>query len=71
VLGWREKGRRERKIQISMNEFKLNIRPNSSIGMRVFLSSQFLSLEPSKGLSNVTPLNNTITNSNFTKPPLD
>jgi hypothetical protein len=50
VLGWREKGRRERKIRISMNEFKLKIRQNTSIGIRVFLSSQFLSLEPSKGL---------------------
>jgi hypothetical protein len=49
VLGWREKGRRERKIRISMNEFKLKIRPNTSIGIRVFLSSQFLSLKPSKG----------------------
>jgi hypothetical protein len=45
VLGWREKGRRERKIRISMNEFKLKIRPNTSIGIRIFLSSQFLSLD--------------------------
>jgi hypothetical protein len=49
VLGCREKGRRERKTRISMNECKLKIRPNSSIRIRVFLSSQFLSLEPSKG----------------------
>jgi hypothetical protein len=39
VLGWREKERREIKTQISMNEFKLKIRPNTSIGIRIFLSS--------------------------------
>jgi hypothetical protein len=49
VLGWREKERREKKTRISMNEFRLKIRPNSSIEIRVFLSSHFLSLEPSKG----------------------
>jgi hypothetical protein len=47
--GWREKRRRERKTRISINEFKLKIRPNTSIGIRIFLSSQFLSLKPSKG----------------------
>jgi hypothetical protein len=52
--GWREKGRRERKTRISMNEFRLKIRLNSSIGIRVFLLfSQFLSLEPSKDLKNM------------------
>jgi hypothetical protein len=49
VLGWREKGRRKRKIRILMNESKLKIRSNSSIEIHVFLSSQFLFLEPSKG----------------------
>jgi hypothetical protein len=54
VLGKGEKGRRERKTRISMNEFRLKIRLNSSIGIRVFLlSSQFLSLEPSKDLKNM------------------
>jgi hypothetical protein len=48
VFGCREKGRRKRKTQISMNEFKLKIKPNIFIGIRVFLSSQFLSLKPSK-----------------------
>jgi hypothetical protein len=52
VLGWKEKERRERKTRIPMNEFRLKFRPNSSIEICVFLSSHFLSLEPSKGLSN-------------------
>jgi hypothetical protein len=63
VLGWREKERREIKTRISMNEFKLKIRPNSSIRMRFFLSSQFLSLEPSKGL-NYSSFNFKIVNMN-------
>jgi hypothetical protein len=52
VLGWKEKERREKKTRIPINEFRLKFRSNSSIEIRVFFSSHFLSLEPSKGLSN-------------------
>jgi hypothetical protein len=36
-----------------MNESRLKIRPNSSIEIRVFLSSHFLSLQPSKGYDEI------------------
>jgi hypothetical protein len=50
MCAWLERKREEKKkTRISMNEFRLKIRPNSSIEIRVFLSSHFLSLEPSKG----------------------
>jgi hypothetical protein len=48
LVGEKKKGEKK-KTRILMNESRLKIRPNSSIEIRVFLSSHFLSLEPSKG----------------------
>jgi hypothetical protein len=61
VEPWLERKREERKkTRISMNESRLKIRPNSSIEICVFLSSHFLSLEPSKGLKFLSLLGGSI-----------